>query len=125
MKEAAVIEQQKKRDYIQMEKQKKKKLLLEDMENINLHSRAMAKATLLRSAKCDALTDLILKGEVRSKMFLSKIRSARLRSSKHCVLINIAFVDYEHMIVKKTFDSTSPLQTDTKRTTESGLLVII
>ncbi|XP_051941233.1 cilia- and flagella-associated protein 99-like [Hippocampus zosterae] len=48
MKEAAVIEQQKKRDYIQREKQKKKKVLLEDMENINLHSRAMAMATLLR-----------------------------------------------------------------------------
>uniref|UniRef100_A0A3Q2YSW2 Cilia and flagella associated protein 99 n=1 Tax=Hippocampus comes TaxID=109280 RepID=A0A3Q2YSW2_HIPCM len=53
MKEAAVIEQQKKRDYIQREKQKKKKLLLEDMENINLHSRAMAMATLLRSAKSE------------------------------------------------------------------------
>nr|XP_061798196.1 cilia- and flagella-associated protein 99-like [Nerophis lumbriciformis] len=50
MKEAEVIEQQKKRDLIQKEKQKKKKLLLEDMENINLHSRAMAIANSLRKA---------------------------------------------------------------------------
>ncbi|XP_077477162.1 cilia- and flagella-associated protein 99-like [Stigmatopora argus] len=50
MKEAEVNEQQRKRDYIQREKQKKKKLLLADMENINLHSRAMAIANSLRKA---------------------------------------------------------------------------
>ncbi|XP_037097565.1 cilia- and flagella-associated protein 99-like [Syngnathus acus] len=48
MKDAEAIEQKKKRALIQKEKQKKKKLLLGDMENINLHSRAMAMATMLR-----------------------------------------------------------------------------
>ncbi|XP_077396047.1 cilia- and flagella-associated protein 99 [Festucalex cinctus] len=48
MKEAELIEQRKKQNYIQRENQKKKKVLLEDMENINLHTRALVIANTRR-----------------------------------------------------------------------------
>ncbi|XP_077442029.1 cilia- and flagella-associated protein 99-like [Vanacampus margaritifer] len=51
MKEAEVIEQQKKRDYIHRENQKKKKVLLEDMQNISLHTKALIIANTLRKAE--------------------------------------------------------------------------
>ncbi|XP_061698971.1 cilia- and flagella-associated protein 99-like [Syngnathoides biaculeatus] len=48
MKEAEMNEQQKKRDWILEEKDKKQQLLLEDMVNINLHSKVMGMAAALR-----------------------------------------------------------------------------
>ncbi|XP_051941234.1 cilia- and flagella-associated protein 99-like [Hippocampus zosterae] len=48
MREAHMIEQQKKRDCILEGKQKKHQLLLEEMDNINLHSQVMEMASTLR-----------------------------------------------------------------------------
>nr|XP_057946783.1 cilia- and flagella-associated protein 99-like isoform X2 [Doryrhamphus excisus] len=47
-KEAEMNEKQKKREYIQVEKQRKKQLLLENMGTIELQTRAMAKAAAIR-----------------------------------------------------------------------------
>lgn len=57
MREANMIEQQKKRDCILEEKQKKHQLLLEEIDNINFHNEVMEMATTFRSAKFDALTE--------------------------------------------------------------------
>jgi len=49
-------EEEERRSHIQGEKQKKKKLLLERLDTIEFHRRALAKAAAIRSEECLALT---------------------------------------------------------------------
>lgn len=56
LKEAQQTEQQEKREHILELKQNKKQLLLEQLEAIDLHRRAMARVAAIRSGECLART---------------------------------------------------------------------
>lgn len=56
LKEAQQAEQREKREHILEERRNKKQLLLEQLDTIDRHRRALAQAAAIRSGKCSALT---------------------------------------------------------------------